>query len=85
MNRSTRLSLSIILIIGILFFVMPLAISLPSKGSAGQGMLDSFHPLMQPPAIHEAANYYYKNFVIPGVLIVLLAESALLYGRESEA
>ena len=35
-----------ILIIGVLLIVAPFAISLPSKASAGQAMLDNFHPII---------------------------------------
>jgi len=45
----TRKVLWPVLVIGILLIVMPFAISLPSKASAGQTMLNEFHPIMQPP------------------------------------
>lgn len=63
MNRTVRMSLWSVLVIGALFIVMPFAISLPSKASAGQNMLNGFHPLMQPVAVKTAANYYYQDFV----------------------
>jgi hypothetical protein len=37
-----------VLVIGVVLIVAPLAISLPSKATSGQKMLDAFHPLMQP-------------------------------------
>jgi hypothetical protein len=52
-----------VLVIGILMIVMPFAISLPSKASAGQTMLNEFHPIMQPAAVRTAAKYYYQTFV----------------------
>ena len=63
MNRTVRMSLWSVLVVGALFIVMPFAISLPSKASAGQNMLNGFHPLMQPAAVTTAANYYYQDFV----------------------
>ena len=59
----TRKVLWPILVIGILLIVMPFAISLPSKASAGQTMLNEFHPIMQPASVKLAANYYYETFV----------------------
>ena len=59
----TRKVLWPILVIGILLIVMPFAISLPSKASAGQTMLNEFHPIMQPASVKMAANYYYETFV----------------------
>jgi len=59
----TRKVLWPILVIGILFIVMPFAISLPSKASAGQTMLNEFHPIMQPASVKMAATYYYGTFV----------------------
>ena len=63
MNRTVRMSLWSVLVVGALFIVMPFAISLPSKASAGQNMLNGFHPLMQPAAVTTASNYYYQDFV----------------------
>ena len=59
----TRKVLWPVLVIGILLIVMPFAISLPSKASAGQTMLNEFHPIMQPASVKMAANYYYETFV----------------------
>lgn len=59
----TRKLLWPILVIGILLIVAPFAISLPSKASAGQAMLDNFHPLMKPSNVATAANYYNNTFV----------------------
>lgn len=52
-----------ILVIGVLLIAMPFAISLPSKASAGQRMLNSFHPMMQPASVQEAALLYHNTFV----------------------
>jgi hypothetical protein len=55
-----------VLVIGIALIVVPLAISLPSKASAGQKMLNGFHPLMQPAAVKTTANYYNNTFTALG-------------------
>ena len=47
-----------ILIIGVLLIVAPFAISLPSKASAGQAMLDNFHPIMQPASVKQTVSLY---------------------------
>jgi hypothetical protein len=51
-----------ILVIGVALIVMPFAISLPSKASAGQRMIDNFHPIMQPAAVQKTVNYYNQTF-----------------------
>ena len=55
-----------VLVIGVLLIVMPFAISLPSKASAGQKMIDAFHPLMQPAAVRTTVGYYDKTFTALG-------------------
>jgi hypothetical protein len=55
-----------IMAIGVALIVAPLAISLPSKASAGQKMLDGFHPLMQPAAVQATVDYYNKTFTALG-------------------
>ena len=52
-----------ILVVGVLLIIAPFAISLPSKASAGQAMLDNFHPIMQPASVKETVNYYNNTFV----------------------
>lgn len=47
-----------VLVIGVLLIV-----SLPGKASAGQTMLNEFHPIMQPANVNTAAVYYYQTFV----------------------
>lgn len=46
-----------ILVIGIALVVAPLALSMPSKTSAGQKMLDDFHSIMQPAAVRKTVAY----------------------------
>ncbi len=55
-----------ILVIGVALIVAPLAISLPSKASAGQKMLNGFHPLMQPAAVATTVKYYDDTFTALG-------------------
>jgi hypothetical protein len=59
-----------ILAIGVALIVLPFAISLPSKASAGQTMMDNFRPIMQPASVTKTVNYYNKTFVpLRGVAI----------------
>jgi hypothetical protein len=51
-----------ILIIGILMVVMPFAISMPSKTSAGQAMLNDFHPMMQKASVKVTVGLYKSTF-----------------------
>lgn len=59
----TRKVLWPVLVIGVLLIVAPFAISLPSKASAGQTMLNEFHPIMQPANVNTTVKYYYQTFV----------------------
>jgi hypothetical protein len=74
-----------ILIIGILLIVLPFAISLPSKASAGQAMLDNFHPIMQPASVKDTVGLYENTFlalkpVATGGIAAAGEETALLQG-----
>jgi hypothetical protein len=51
-----------VLVIGIALIVMPFAMSLPGKSSAGQRMIDDFHPIMQPANVNTTADYYDNVF-----------------------
>lgn len=62
MTQKVRWVLWPILVIGVALIVSPLAISLPSKASAGQKMLNGFHPLMQPAAVATTVKYYDDTF-----------------------
>lgn len=57
MTRKFRWVLWPILVIGVALVVAPFAISLPSKASAGQKLLNDFHPIMQPAAVRKTVNY----------------------------
>lgn len=47
-----------VLVIGAALIVAPFAISLPSRASAGQTLLNDFHPIMQPASVRQTAAYY---------------------------
>lgn len=51
-----------ILAIGIALIVLPLALSLPSRSSAGQRMIDNFRPIMQPDNVDTTVDYYDNVF-----------------------
>lgn len=46
-----------VLAIGIALVVFPFAVSMPSKASAGQELLDNFHAIMQPNAVKTTVAY----------------------------
>lgn len=52
-----------ILAIGVVLIAMPFVISLPGRASAGQRMIDAFHPVMRPATVEQTATYYDKTFV----------------------
>ena len=66
MTHKVRWVLWPVLVIGVALVVAPLAISLPSKASAGQKMLNGFHPLMQPAAVRTTVEYYNNTFTALG-------------------
>jgi hypothetical protein len=73
------------LVIGVLLIVIPFAISLPSKASAGQAMLDNFHPIMQPASVKTTVSLYENTFlklkpVAEGGIAAAGEEGALLKG-----
>ncbi len=59
-----------VLVIGVALIVMPFAISLPSKASSGQKMMDQFHPIMQPASVKTTVAYYNRTFVPLGPVAV---------------
>jgi hypothetical protein len=74
-----------ILVVGVLMIVLPFAISLPSKASAGQSMLDNFHPIMQPASVKNTVSLYENTFlklkpVAEGGIAAAGEETALLKG-----
>jgi hypothetical protein len=51
-----------VLVIGAAMIVMPFAISLPGRASAGQKMINAFHPIMQPAHVARTVAYYDQTF-----------------------
>jgi hypothetical protein len=52
-----------VLVIGLALVIAPFALSLPSKASAGERMLNGFQPIMQPSHVLQTARYYNDVFV----------------------
>jgi hypothetical protein len=50
--------------VGLTLVIAPLAMSLPSKANAGESMLNSFQPIMQPGQVRRTA-YYYNDVFVP--------------------
>ncbi len=61
MNRKV---LWAVLVIGAALVIAPFALSLPSKANAGEHMLGSFQPIMQPDQVKTTA-YYYNDVFTP--------------------
>ena len=51
-----------ILVIGLALVITPFALGMPGKTAAGQRMLNSFHPIMQPGHVQTTADYYNNVF-----------------------
>jgi hypothetical protein len=63
MSRTTRAFLWSIVAIGLALIVIPFAIGLPRKASAGQTLLDDLRPMMRPASVTKTVNYYDNTFV----------------------
>jgi hypothetical protein len=63
-----------VLAIGLAFVIVPLALSMPSKASAGQEMLNGFRPIMQPDQVAATAMYYNDVFTPLGKVVPLFAQ-----------
>jgi hypothetical protein len=74
MNRKV---LWAVLGIGIALVVAPFALSLPSKASAGERMLNGFQPIMQPDNVKTTAYYYNDVFVPLGQVTPLMSSKNL--------
>lgn len=61
--RQSKAPWVVVLVIGAAMIVLPFAISLPSKASAGQKMINAFHPIMQPAHVARTVAYYDQTFV----------------------
>lgn len=66
-----------ILVIGVAMIALPFAISLPSRASHGQTMLDNFRPIMQPARVKKTLAYYDRTFVPLGPVAVVGGQAAI--------
>ncbi len=57
-----RLTLTGLLVIGVALIVAPLSMSMFSRASDGQKMVNAFRPLMQPASVQKTADYYNNVF-----------------------
>jgi hypothetical protein len=62
-----------VLAIGLALVIAPLALSLPSKASAGERMLNGFEPIMQPTQVETTARYYNDVFVPLGEVTPMMS------------
>jgi hypothetical protein len=51
-----------VMAIAVAMIALPFAISLPSRASHGQSMIDNFHSIMQPAAVAKTVNYENGTF-----------------------
>ena len=58
-----RLTLSILLVVGIGLIVAPFSLSMFSRSDKGAQMVNAFRPIMQPANVQTTADYYYNTFV----------------------
>ncbi len=66
-----------VLVIGLALVIAPLAMSLPSKASAGERMLNGFQPIMQPDQVATTARYYNDVFVPLGTVTPMMSAENL--------
>src|SRR5438046_6289610 len=66
-----------VLLIGLALVIAPLTLSLPSKASAGERMLNGFQPIMQPNQVKTTAYYYNQVFVPLGKVTPMLNAQTL--------
>jgi hypothetical protein len=63
-----------VLVVGLALVIAPFVISLPSKASAGQRMMDGFRPIMQSDQVALTAHYYDDVFTPLGKVVPLFAQ-----------
>jgi hypothetical protein len=63
--------------IGLALVVAPLAMSLPTKASAGERMLNGFQPIMQPAQVKTTAYYYNQVFTPLGQVTPMMSAQNL--------
>lgn len=62
-----------VLVIGLALVIAPLALGLPTKGAAGQRMLNGFEPIMQPVQVQKTADYYNDVFTPLGRIAPIMS------------
>jgi hypothetical protein len=62
-----------VLAIGLALVITPLALGLPGKAAAGERMIDSFQPIMQPDQVTSTARYYNDVFVPLGKVTPMMS------------
>ena len=72
----TRKLLWPVLAIGALMIVLPFALQMPSRTSAGAQMLSDFKPLMQASDVQKTAAYYNNVFVPLGTVATQFTQAA---------
>jgi hypothetical protein len=66
-----------VLAIGLVLVIAPFALSLPSKASAGERMMNGFQPIMQPDQVATTARYYNDVFVPLGTVAPMMSAENL--------
>jgi hypothetical protein len=66
-----------VLVIGLALVIAPFALGLPGKSAAGQRMLNSFQPIMQPNQVGITADYYDHVFVPLGKVTPMMSAQNL--------
>ena len=66
-----------VLAIGLVLVIAPVALSLPSKASAGERMMNGFQPIMQPDQVATTARYYNDVFVPLGTVTPMMSAENL--------
>jgi hypothetical protein len=57
-----RLIFGVLLVIGVALIAAPLSMSMFSRSSNGEAMVNGFRPIMQPAHVQTTADYYYNVF-----------------------
>jgi len=65
-----------VLVMGVAMVVVPFAVSLPSKASGGQSMLDNFHSMMQPASVNTTVTYFDHTFLPLGPVSAVTVQAA---------
>src|SRR5260370_394290 len=60
--KAQRIALSVLLVIGVALIAAPLSMSMFSRSSNGEKMVNGFRPIMQPAHVATTGGYYYNVF-----------------------